>query len=139
MNEKIKNKIIIVLAIGFIISTGLCIYFGISDPSRTGEQLTLTIEQQRNEIENQRRTIEGLQDDLSGVRESVESANERAGDLERTIRAAADITERSTERIDRATGGTGTAIERQQRINSLVTDLITDNKRLKELLGSSTR
>lgn len=137
MNEKVKNKLIISLIIGFVISTSLCVYFGISSFSRTGEQLTLTIEQQRNTLENQRRTIEQLQGDLSGAKQSVESADRRAAELEQQLGRIAELTQRSAERIDRAAIGTGTAIDRQRRINELVADLIADNKRLKEFVGSS--
>jgi predicted nucleic acid-binding Zn-ribbon protein len=136
MNEKNYRIIIIILSIVTAISIGIGIYFGTANPSRTGEKLTLTVEQQRNTIENQRATIEQLQNDLSGVRESIVEATGRADDLERQLGRIAEFASESAVRIDRASIGTGTAVERQQRINQLVGELIADNKRLKELTRS---
>jgi uncharacterized membrane-anchored protein YhcB (DUF1043 family) len=137
MNEKFKNKLIIGLAIAFIISTGFCIYFGATNTSRTGEQLTLTIEQQRNTLENQRRTIEQLQSDLSAARESAESAHARTIELTGRISDAIVIVERSANGIESVTRGTLSAIERQRLINELFATIATDYRELKKRLGDS--
>jgi molybdopterin converting factor small subunit len=137
MNEKIKNKIIIGLIIGFVISTGLCIYFGTANPSRIGEQLTLTVEQQRSTLETQRRTIEQLQSDLSAARESVESASRRADELGGRINGAIESLDRSIERVDTIARGTYTIIERQRLINEEFATFAANYRELKKRLGDN--
>jgi ABC-type transporter Mla subunit MlaD len=131
--EKVTKRLIIALIIVSVIacfSSGLAIYFGTTKSVDT---------ELSDKISEQRDTIVQLTSDLAAAKDSIESGDRRAAELEQRINGAIDITNRSTEWINRATINTGTAIERQLRINQLVEQLIRDNQELKMGLGSSTR
>jgi len=138
LDEKKYKIIILILAIAFCISTGLCIYFGRNNASRTGEELTLTIKENERIIADNKRTILELQSDLSGARKAIESANERAGDAERRAGLAIEFAERTASGIDSVAAGTGNLVEKQQLIITIFERIKSDYRQLKERLRNSS-
>jgi hypothetical protein len=134
MNEKKdrRNKIIVILFVLLSISICTNVYNGKRkpvEPSRTGEQLTGTIDEQGDYILVQRGTIEQLQSDLDTAIAAAESANRRADDAEREGRIAVELSRQSTEWANRIRATSGSLVENQRIINEYVRWSITNYSR----------
>ncbi len=132
MDEKLKNKLIIILSITTLIATGFAIYFGLPGTTTTGERALDTVAEQR-------RTIEQLQSNLSAATEAVQSATTRAEQLSERNERTQQLARESAEwiaGIRTTVAESGNTIQgliaSQRRINELIKRIEANNNAITE-------
>jgi len=145
VNEKrIKNIIIIVLSVAFIISTAIAIYYGRTGSIDYANQLRDTINRLESNNDELRTANAEQGRTLTSVLDDLEHANQYITELEHNHGLAIGVSRRTNERLIEFTSSMGTIgtditglIERQRRIDIIVRELWEDNREFRAALGIS--